>query len=764
MSVSFRVYFVRHGDGMRTGYLMNTGWSPELVAYGTSEEDVHDQLTVQILTGDDVVSPTAGYLTEEAFHTRRIDVPIHPLSAVGKRYVIGARTIPLRITYVWSRMKSGAYRVMLPRFGWWFILESLDMAPRVVRNAIGSALLGDAPAWIFDFRQQGEEYVRVWRPSMLSAARARWARRPAREVEQGGPTLRRVADELVGRARRGKLRRMVGVQPELEAVALPAALEGTPRSIVVVGDPGVGKTALVHGLAHRLVRHARQTGDLVPRIWSTTADRIIAGMAYLGQWEQRCLRLVEELAWEGDYLYIGALTELLQERGGHTSIASLLGDPLARGEISLIAECTPSELERCQRRAPSLLSQLRVIRLEERSAEAAVGLMASYLARYGRGLTVHGEGLRVLARHLSSFERDRRFPGKAIRMLDWLIQQHPEGAARQLFPREVTEAFARRTGIGVELLDDGVKLGAADVTTRLQRRIIGQDGACATVARIVSRFKAGLQDTERPLGSLLFVGPTGVGKTELAKALARTLFSDERRLVRCDMSEFMLPGSSARLLRADPGVRSLARRVSEQPLSVVLLDEIEKAHPEVFDLLLGLLGEGRLTDSRGRLVDFRMCLIVMTSNLGVRASEPLGFASAADSAADLVNAVRGHFRPELFNRIDEVVPFSQLEPTHLERIVELMLDEVARRIGLRRRRIELTVDRAARALLARLGWDPKRGARPLQRVIEERVTTPLAVMLSADPEASDFTLRVRAGSKASAPTAARPELVVAERR
>jgi ATP-dependent Clp protease ATP-binding subunit ClpC len=340
-------------------------------------------------------------------------------------------------------------------------------------------------------------------------------------------------------------------------------------------------------------------------------------------------------------------------------------------------------------------------------------------------------GLRQLVGHLEMFQRDTLFPGKAFRFLDWMNQQAERGKPRTLYPRDASEAYARYTGLPLQLISDEIPAEEATLATQLARGVIGQPRACELAAGVLARFKAGLNDPEKPVGTMLFAGPTGVGKTELSKQLARTLFGHEDRMIRLDMSEFMLPGSAQRLMEVGPGITSLAERVRQQPMSLVLFDEIEKAHPEIFDLLLGILGEGRLTDSLGRLVDFRMTVICMTSNLGVEQSEPVGY-GAERGSGDFLRAVRQAFRPELFNRIDHVIPFRRLSEEDVLRIVDLELEKAASRAGLLRRRLRLVVEPDAKAWLARHGYDPKLGARPLKRLIEAKVMAPIAVRLSAD--------------------------------
>jgi ATP-dependent Clp protease ATP-binding subunit ClpC len=741
-----RVYFVAHADGRFTGILLRTwDWMfdrPPPSAYGVSEDDVLDQLEgalhAMAARGDDSIER---YLWEESFTVRTAPVEVHPQTSVKKRPVIGKRRIPLVLSYLASRVPAGGYRVLVPRFGWRFVVEDLSIAPDVLRQAVSTMLLGESARSIYDFRAEGDEYVREWSPRVQRAQALAGRREP-----EPFPTLRVVAEELVDKAARGKLGAVLGESPELLAATRLFARE-PPASILVVGPPGVGKTTFVHRMARLFLAQKREKlREAVPRVWSTSTDRILAGMKFLGMWQERCLSLVRELSHEGDYLYTGSLLPLLRAQPDGTSIADVFAPSLRAGEISLVAECTEAELETAERRAATFVSSFQIVRLGEPAAAEIPGLLAEYEARKDPRFRLHPAGKKRLVVHLSMFRRDAAFPGKALRFCDWLDQEaesrgRDARGPRLLYPRDVSEAYARYSGLPVELIADEVPAGAASLAERLQARVIGQDHACATAARVLARFKAGLDDPERPVGTLLFVGPTGVGKTELAKALSRTLFGDEARLIRLDMSEYMRPGSADRLLEVGPGATSLAARVRQEPLSLVLFDELEKAHREVFDVLLAILGEGRLTDEEGRLVDFRMTLIVMTSNLGVADTRAVGFGESPDAGASLAR-VREHFRPELVNRIDHVIPFRRLGPADVLRIVDLELAKAQARTGLVRRGLRLTATDAAKARLAELGYEPARGARPLVRVIEERVITPLAARMAADAGLEDREVEV----------------------
>ena len=754
---AFRIYFVGDAGGLLTGRLMmRSETDSPFAATGRTEEQVLSQLEPLV---EDALERTPALHDEllwtEEIQTATVNVEIRPEVTVGRRSVVGKGKIPIEITFAWAPLpgeKPGdppsGFRVMLPRFGWSMVLEELSMVSDVLKSAIGIALSGESQRSVFEFREAAHEYVVPWLPKSRRRRRSRLV-----ADDERFSALNEVAEDWVEMARSGKLGAHYG-SASSERYAELAAADPMP-SLLLVGPAGVGKTEWVRDFA----RHFAQAGGAAEgmKIWASSAERITAGMKYLGMWEQRCLDLVAELEGEGHYLYVDRASSLVQQRTGGSSIADLFQTAISENRISLIAECTEEEYEKIQIRAPLFNACVQIIRIEQMDRESTASLIEEVVERRNYSEPLHPDATRRLVRHLSLFRKDHAFPGKAILFLKWLEQRRQRSVvpgasesagavkprSRLLDARDVDRLFCLYSGISEKLISDDELLAPEILALELAEGVVGQSEACLLAAKVLTRFKAGVGDPEKPMGSLLLVGPTGVGKTEMAKQLARFVFGSEERLVRLDMSEYMLESSVHRLLSDERGSESLAQRVSLQPLSVVLLDEIEKAHPVVFDALLGMLGEGRLTSANGRLVDFRMALVVMTSNLGTGVLR-VGFGrSRGEEAAEAAcSAVREHFRPEFFNRLDHVVPFAALGESDLRLIVDLELSKIRQRPGLRRRNLSLVATDEAKAHLAKVGWHPTYGARPLRRVIEERVMVPIAVELAHRPKQSGLTVFV----------------------
>jgi ATP-dependent Clp protease ATP-binding subunit ClpA len=565
---------------------------------------------------------------------------------------------------------------------------------------------------------------------------------------------------------------------------LADALAGqNPRSVLLVGPSGVGKTTVFGELFRQ--RAARRLEGAA--FWATSGARLIAGTSGYGLWQERCQRLCKEARRDGAILHLGNLFELMEvgkAGGSEMGVAAFFRPYLARGEVLAVAECTPEQLPLIERSSPHLLATFQTVHVEEPRAEAVRVILGRVATDEGTGTsedTVNTDKhvrrtnaeagvAKVSAESIDAIERlHRRYatysanPGRPLRFLRNLLHD-PVADAATPSPADVTRAFSRETGLPLFLLDDATPLDLAAAREHFGSRVIGQGEAVELVTDLLATVKAALNRPRRPIASLLFIGPTGVGKTEMAKALADYFFGGEGaggrarteaspggeasaaasslspspdaapRLVRFDMSEFSTPAAVARLVgSAWEAEGLLTGKVREQPFCVLLLDEFEKAHPSFFDLLLQVLGEGRLTDAAGRLADFSNAVVVMTSNLGAEQFQagPFGLSRATTSPAShakghFTDAVREFLRPELFNRIDRVVPFLPLDAVTIRRISERELELVRRRDGVRQRRLTLEATPAAIDHLAATGYDPLYGARPLKRRIEHDVLAPLA--------------------------------------
>ncbi len=750
---SFRVFFTEHDNGKLSGVVIRRRAvlfdGPAPATWGDTEDDVLAGLE-PALTAAVAVDGAARFLFEEELQLRRVAVEVRPKAAAGGAWVLGTRTVPVRIGFAaWAEKEI--WRVVVPRFGWTLMLEDVDDAGDVLRHAVFAAMLGDEPASVFDFRPARREWIRAWELPHLS----RDDDDDDDDDDLVPPTVAAIAEDWSLKLRRKLATAPVGDVPA--GAALCAAVDREPpRSILLVGDSGVGKTALVRRAAKHLTEKSKGKHAARRRLWATSAGHITAGMVYLGMWQERCLAVARELGGSDDWLYVDRLADLLAPQSDGASIADLLAPAIVAGELRLIAEASESELARCRRRNQAFVDGFDVIRVDEPPADVVIEMLRTQQHRKDPEVTWHPAALRRAVALLGAFRRDQRFPGKAMAFLDWW-NQDALAPPRQILPGDVASAYARWSGLPIELITDEQPIGRAEIAAALRAGVIGQDHACEVVARALGRFKTGLDDPERPVASLLFVGPTGVGKTELAKQIATYLFGNPERMVRIDLSEYMTPGSVGRLLEAGGGATSLAEQVRRQPLCVVLLDELEKAHAEVFDVLLGVLGEGRLTDSMGRLVDLRMAVLVMTSNLGAQGRAALGF--GGESAPDFSAAVRAHFRPELVGRLDHVVSFRALAPADIERIVDLEVAKIRRRPGLPQRGLTLWLSAPARAWLATRGFDARMGARPLRRLLEEVVVAPLAVRIAADPALRDRAVGVVTAAEAAGAPAG--ELVIA---
>jgi len=631
------------------------------------------------------------------------------------------------------------------------------------------------------------------------------AKKSSKLLDQFGRNLTKLAAD-------GKLDPVVGRETEIERI-MQILSRRTKNNPVLIGEPGVGKTAVVEGLAQRITNS--EVPELLKnkQIYTLDLAALVAGSKYRGEFEERLKKVMKEITQRGDIiLFIDELHNLVGAGAAEGAIdaASILKPALARGELQTIGATTLDEYRKYLERDSALERRFQQIRVDEPTVEQTVEILKGLRDRYEQHhkVTITDEALKAAGELADRYIADRFLPDKAIDLIDEAASrmriksmtappanreleqeiettrrekeaaieaQEFENAAnlrdkeRKLTTKkreleeqwEAGETGGERPSIGEEEIADIVsmwtgipvfKLTEAETAKlmrmedELHKRVIGQHPAIEVISKAIRRSRAGLKDPKRPTGSFVFLGPSGVGKTELARTLAEFLFGDEDAMVRIDMSEYMEKHAVSRLVGSPPGYigydegGQLTEAVRRKPYCVLLLDEIEKAHSDVFNILLQILEDGRLTDSQGRTVDFRHAIVIMTSNIGaqeIARNTPLGFAISDDETGitydDMKNRIMGElkkvFRPEFLNRIDDVIVFHKLQRDEIKQIVELLLLRIRHSMAERELVLDLTDE--AKDLLVEKGWDPAMGARPLRRAIQRYIEDPLA----------DFVLR-----------------------
>ncbi len=623
-------------------------------------------------------------------------------------------------------------------------------------------------------------------------------------LDQFGRNLTKLASE-------GKLDPCVGRETEIERI-MQILSRRTKNNPVLIGEPGVGKTAVVEGLAQRITN--ADVPELLKnkQIYTLDLAALVAGSKYRGEFEERLKKVMKEITQRGDIiLFIDELHNLVGAGAAEGAIdaASILKPALARGELQTIGATTLDEYRKYLERDSALERRFQQIRVEEPSIDQTVEILKGLRDRYEahHKVQITDDALRGAAELADRYISDRFLPDKAIDLIDEAasrmriksmtsppanreLEEQIESTRREkeaaieaqefekaaalrdkerkfthrkreleeeweagetherpaIGEEEIAEIVSMWTGIPVFKLTEAETQKLMRMEEELHKRVIGQHPAIEVISKAIRRSRAGLKDPKRPTGSFIFLGPSGVGKTELARTLAEFLFGDEDSMVRIDMSEYMEKHAVSRLVGSPPGYigydegGQLTEAVRRKPYCVLLLDEIEKAHPDVFNILLQILEDGRLTDAQGRTVDFRHAIVIMTSNIGaaeIARNTPLGFAVSDDETGitydDMKNRIMGElkkvFRPEFLNRIDDVIVFHKLQKDEISQIVELLLLRIRETMAERELQLELTDP--AKELLVEKGWDPAMGARPLRRAIQRYIEDPLA----------DFVLR-----------------------
>ncbi len=564
---------------------------------------------------------------------------------------------------------------------------------------------------------------------------------PEQILTQYGRNLNQVVQE-------GQSDPVIGREKEVERL-MQILCRRTKNNPVLIGEAGVGKTAVAEGLAQKIVK-----GD-VPEflkdkvVFSLEMGMLLAGAKYRGEFEERLAEVIDTLESKGNIiLFIDEIHTIIGAGSvqGSLDAANMLKPALARGRMQIIGATTTKEYRKYFERDAALERRFQPVLVEVPDVDKAKDMLLGSRSRYEKfhNLEITAEAIRAAVELSDRYIMDRNLPDKAIDVIDEACARvRIGGRSKKVDGQDVAEVVSNWTGIPVGRISEDETKRLLKLESRLHERIVGQDRAVGVLAKAIRRSRSGLKDAKRPVGSFLFLGPTGVGKTELAKTLAEELFGDERAMLRFDMSEYMEKHTASRLLGAPPGYvgydegGQLREQVRKQPYSVVLLDEIEKASPDIFNVLLQIMEDGRLTDGQGRTVDFRNVVLIMTSNAGAQKlmnNNPLGFTPSKETELqnkkDLVmGEVRHLFRPEFLNRLDEIVVFDPLGNKELKKIVKLLLADLNRRMAETGFSLELKPKAVEKVLEE--GRNEKYGARPLRRALRKLVEDPLSDLILA---------------------------------
>lgn len=520
-------------------------------------------------------------------------------------------------------------------------------------------------------------------------------------------------------------------------------LVSTNSNVIITGNSGVGKSAVLRQVIKKVTQHFKRN-KIEKSFWRIMPQRITASSKYLGEWQQTVENLINELSMANGVLWVIDMIQLLEEGGAgpEDSVAAFLMTYLQHGRLQLIGEATPAQLESMRRLLPGFVETFQIVQIDELpepKVQAILNKFAQYVHQKYK-VDIPDNAMSISYRLLKRYYPYESFPGKGIKFLGQCLNEANLNKESVINQEMIISTFVKNTGLPELLLRDDQLLNVEELNAHFNGEIIGQPSVVDKLTEIIKIFKAGLNNPHKPIATFLFAGPTGVGKTASAKALADYFFGKGQKkfpLIRIDMSEFQHPSQITRLIGSGREVGQLVKEIREKPFSVLLLDEVEKADLSIFDALLTVLDEGLLVDAYGRTTNFRNTIIIMTSNLGASNQKSIGYKQTTDATGKYLSSIEKHFRPEFVNRIDSVVLFNPLSKEDIRNIALKELKALQKREGFMKRRLSLSFSDALIDQLASIGFDERYGARPLQRAIEQTLVDPMARWLLENPKAED---------------------------
>jgi len=671
------------------------------------------------------------YIDLEDAKMKTIEVKVRPTYKGNSGSYPMSNSVKVSLPLIYGTTNQGYFECFLPLFGESFYYYEAKQLESLARHFATSLLNTKTPEEIYRLIANPRPNMDMVTLKVHQNRESEWAWNNERRYE----TLERLAEKFpYSKAMQKNSSAFPEAAWELEdkVTDVMERIVSQNANVLLVGNHGVGKSAVLRQAIKKISTQSKKS-DLNYTFWRILSQRITASSKYLGEWQEAVEDLIDDLNGANGVLWVLDLIQLVRAggSGAEDSVAAFLLPFLQQGRLQLVGEVTPEELESMRRLLPGFVESFQMVKIEE-LPEFKIQNILQKVADYSRQnlkIEIESDALNLAYRLLLRYYPYESFPGKGVKFLGQTVSEAQLSNAKKITKKDVIANFTKQTGLPELFLRDDLLLNQQELSSFFSSKIIGQPNAVDKLTGIVKIYKAGLNNPYKPITTLLFAGPTGVGKTASAKALADYFFGKGQKrspLIRIDMSEFQYASQITRFIGTGREPGQLVKDIRERPFSVLLLDEVEKANPAIFDALMTAFDEGRMVDAFGRVTNFRNTIIIMTSNLGASNRKSIGYSQKEDAESVYLSAVKKHFRPEFVNRIDGIVMFNSLTAKDVRKIAVKELEEVKQREGLVKQNLQMTFTENVVAYLSDIGFDERYGARPLQRALEDKIVKPIS--------------------------------------